>query len=369
MFRKVSLGILFVLLLIVVGCTNSKKTTTSNTTTTSSTTTTTTEETTQTVIDMANRQVVIPKNITKVVSNIPSGTMLLYTIDPDILGAWNYEFNDYEIEYIPEKYRDLPVIGQANKINKEKLISLQPDFILAYNSLSSKEVDDANQLAHDTGIPVIMIDHSLDKVPDAYRFLKTILISKQSRCEELAQYAETALAFANSIDIPENERVKVYYGNGPDSLETVPEGSSHAALFELLDVYNVARDDDIKGETRYTVNPEHIITWMPDVVIVNGEPTEGVSPKQAVERFLSNENYQGIPAVQNNRVYAIPKYPFSWFDRPQSANRLIGIYWLADLLYDNLPDGMNIEQETKNFYKLFYHLDLTDEQVDYLLGK
>lgn len=356
MFRKVSLGILFVLLLIVVGCTNSKKTTT-------------TEETTQTVIDMANRQVVIPKNITKVVSNIPSGTMLLYTIDPDILGAWNYKFNGYEIEYIPEKYRDLPVIGQANKINKESLISLQPDFILAYNSLSSKEVDDANQLAHDTGIPVIMIDHSLDKVPDAYRFLKTILISKQSRCEELAQYAETALAFANSIDIPENKRVKVYYGNGPDSLETVPEGSSHAALFELLDVYNVARDDDIKGETRYTVNPERIITWMPDVVIVNGEPTKGVSPKQAVERFLSNENYQGIPAVQNNRVYAIPKYPFSWFDRPQSANRLIGIYWLADLLYDNLPDGMNIEQETKNFYKLFYHLDLTDEQVDYLLGK
>ncbi|NLG81916.1 MAG: ABC transporter substrate-binding protein [Bacilli bacterium] len=355
MLKKISTGILLVFLLFLVGCSGDSKTTT-------------TPDNTRTITDMANREVEIPKNITKVASNIASGTMLLYTIDPDLLVGWNYDFNNYEKEYLSDKYRDLPNIGQSGKINKELLISLGPDIILAYNSLSSKEVDDANKLAEDTGIPVIMVDHSLDKVPQAYRFLGQVL-NMEERCEDLAEYAEGALSFANSINRPEEDKIKVYYGNGTDSLETVPEGSSHAALFDLLDVYNVARDDDIKGETRYSIDRERILTWMPEVVILNGEPSEGKSPKQAVEEFLNDSYYVNLPAVQNNQVYAIPKFPFSWFDRPQSANRLIGIYWLADILYDNLPKGMTIEAETKNFYKMFYHLDLTDEQVKYLLGK
>ena len=43
-----------------------------------------------------------------------------------------------------------------------------------------------------------------------------------------------------------------------------------------------------------------------------------------------------IQALKNHQVYQIPAYPFDWFDRPPGVNRVIGIRWLANLLYPNI---------------------------------
>ena len=48
-------------------------------------------------------------------------------------------------------------------------------------------------------------------------------------------------------------------------------------------------------------------------------------------------------------------------------NRFIGLQWLANLLYPEAYD-IDIVEETKNFYSMFYHRDLTDDQVIELLG-
>ncbi len=315
----------------------------------------------RTITDMAGRKVTIPNKIDKVFSNIASGTMILYTIDPDLLIGWNYNFNDEEKKYIIDEYENLPSYGQGDKINNEAIISAAPDIIITYNSMSDKEIEDANTLQNTTNIPVVMVDHSLNSSPESYRFLGEIL-NMESRCELLATYAETALAFADDLHV--TEKVSVYYGNGIDSLETVPVGSSHAELFELVGADNVIPNEG-KVVNRINVSPEQIISENPDVIILNGEPDENISPIQAVENFKNDPRYQNINAVKNNKVYAIPKYPYSFFDRPQSTNRLIGIYWLSELLYPDIVN-INIKQETKNFYKLFYHLELNDEQVAYL---
>ena len=62
-----------------------------------------------------------------------------------------------------------------------------------------------------------------------------------------------------------------------------------------------------------------------------------------------------------------PKYPFGWFDRPPGVNRLIGIYWLASVLYPEA--NVDINEETEKFYSSFYHLELNQNQVDSLLGR
>ena len=45
------------------------------------------ETTTLTVTDMAGREVTVPKEINKIYSAVPIGTVLVYTINPDKLAA------------------------------------------------------------------------------------------------------------------------------------------------------------------------------------------------------------------------------------------------------------------------------------------
>ena len=76
--------------------------------------------------------------------------------------------------------------------------------------------------------------------------------------------------------------------------------------------------------------------------------------------------WQGVDAVASGRVYLSPTAPFGWIDRPPSLNRMIGLEWLAGLFY---PDQANqdLREVTRSFYDLFYHVDLTDAELDRLL--
>ena len=63
-----------------------------------------------------------------------------------------------------------------------------------------------------------------------------------------------------------------------------------------------------------------------------------------------------------------PPLPFGWVDEPPAANRLIGLRWLAQLLYPSLfPEDIRVE--ARRFYALFYQQDPTDAQLDQLLAR
>jgi iron complex transport system substrate-binding protein len=65
-------------------------------------------------------------------------------------------------------------------------------------------------------------------------------------------------------------------------------------------------------------------------------------------------------------VYVPPDLPFGWFDAPPSINRLLGVQWLARLLYPaEFPEPL--APRVKTFHKLFYHREPTDAEVDALL--
>ncbi|MDO4581599.1 MAG: ABC transporter substrate-binding protein [Bacillota bacterium] len=290
---------------------------------------------------------------------------MLYTLDPDTMVGVNYEFNDQEKAYILEAYHDLPSFGQGDGFNLEAVVAAAPDVLINYGSVNDATISSADDIQAQTGIPCVVLNSDMEETAAAYRMLGEIF-GMPERAEELAVYAEEALAFAESIDIPEEERVSVYFGNGLENLETAPVGSWHASLLELVDAINVAV---VEGEVtnRIDVSAEQVIGWNPEVVLLNGEPTEDLSPVQAVEAFLADARYQNVQAVVNDQVYAIPKYPYSWFDRPPGPNRLIGIYWLAELLYPENFD-LDIKAEAREFYALYYHMELSDEQLVDLLG-
>ena len=70
--------------------------------------------------------------------------------------------------------------------------------------------------------------------------------------------------------------------------------------------------------------------------------------------------------MKNGRVFVTPYLPFGWFDSPPGINRLIGIVWLETLFYPSTV-SVDLSDEVRRFYSLFYQVDLTDDQTASLL--
>lgn len=314
------------------------------------------------ITDMAGRKVVVPKpgEIEKVFPTDPTAGIFLYTLVPDRLLGWNYELNDTEKSIILEKYQDLPNFGMGDAVNYEAVIAAGPDLALVVGALNDKTSDQADKLTESLGIPAVVVSSSLEDAPGAYRFMGE-LFGVQEDAEALSVYAERTFEDIAAMDVPEDEKVRMYYGNGEDAMETAPAGSGHAQIIDMTGAVNVA-DLELGDGSRVQISLEQLLSWDPDVIVVNGEPKANVSGRQTAEKILKDPDFASLKAVQNGQVYGTPNAPFSWVDRPPGPNRLIGIRWLSGLIY---PDALafDVDEEVREFFRLFYHVELTGEQL------
>ena len=328
-----------------------------------------TQETGETreITDMAGRKVTVPaaEDIESVFSTGPVAAIFMYMVAPDKLLGWNYELNDVEKSIILEKYHDLPNFGMGDAISYEAVIAANPTIALNCGKINDAMVSDCDALSESLGIPVIAVDNELNNSAEAFRFMGELL-GVEDHAEELAEYSEKIFTdIAALADIPEDEKVSVYFGNGEDSLETAPRGSQHAQILDAVNVTNVA-DLELGDGSRVQISAEQLLAWNPDVIVVNGEPKADKSGNSAAEDILSNPDYASLKAVQDNKVYGTPNAPFSWVDRPAGPNRLIGMRWLSAVVY---PEYIkcDVNEEIREFFNLFYHVDLSDEQLENVL--
>lgn len=329
---------------------------------------------TRMITDMAGRRVEIPREISKVYSTGQPGVVALYTINPDMLLGWCLKPAREEAEYINAKYLGLPVLGlmqgSNSTANHEEIMSRAPDIILMMTYIDEGIISDAEALQKRMGIPVVLAEAALTRIPDAYRFLGDVL-GQEERTETLACYSEAVLSDAQkqAALIPEKNRINIYYAQGSKGLQTSPKGSSHSEVIDLAGGNNVVTLPQ-KSDGRLTVNMEQVLLWDPDMIIASYTMANGsVKGDDRIFDILSNgqETWHLVSAVKKNRVFSTPCYPYNWLDMPPSVNRIIGVLWMGNLLY---PDyfSLDIREETRSFYKLFYNKMLTDDEINTLLN-
>jgi iron complex transport system substrate-binding protein len=322
----------------------------------------------RTITDDGGRQVTVPTQVDKVFCTSPLGTYMVYTLAPEKLAGWNTKPSELEKAYIPENYR--PTVGLGGWYGKnttgnvEEIIKIGPDLILSIGDMDAANISDADRVQDLLNIPVVMVDASLVKSGDAYAFVGD-LIGEQEHAEELARYSDAVIAKAQQIvaQIPEDERVTIYYAEGAKGLYTDPEGSTHTEVFTLVGAHNVA---DVEMQEGYGMSPvslEQVIAWDPEFVFVASDPAGEMN---VYEQITTGGDWNTIQAVEDGHVYQIPHGPFDWLDRPYSIARLLGIQWVGDLVYPELWD-IDIKETTKEFYRLFYHCELSDAQLEGLM--
>lgn len=315
------------------------------------------------ITDMAGRTMTVPLEIESVFSTGPAAAIYLYTLVPDKLLGWNYALNDIEKSIILEQYHDLPNFGQGDAVNYEAVIAAGPTIALNVTSINDGSIDASDALAEQLGVPVVMVSSDLLDAPAVYRFMGE-LFGVEEQAEALAAYAEETFNAISGLDIPDAEKVRIYYGNGEDSLETAPAGSSHGQIIDLVNAINVA-DLELGDGSRVQISAEQLLAWDPDVIIVNGEPKADMTGSAAAEAILADPLFATLKAVQNGAVYGTPNAPFSWVDRPPGPNRIVGMRWLSGLIYPEYLD-YDVDEAVREFFQLFYHVELTDEQLTQL---
>ena len=320
------------------------------------------------VVDMQGRRVVVPKKITRVLGMSPVGTILVYTLAPDRLAGWNYRADPGESNFVPEPYRSLPVLGgwygKNNTGNIEEIAKAKPDVLISMGDPMG--VSAAERIQEQTHIPVFMLDGDLKALPDAY--LKAgELLGEPERASQLANECRTTLEEIETKvrALPEEKRRKVYYAEGPKGLETEPGNSMHAEALVFAGAMNVAAVPNQQGYGHTPVSIEQILQWNPEFIITGYDHNS--SPGEFYRTVWKDRSWQRVQAVRKHQVYEVPQYPFCWIDRPPSVNRIIGIKWLANLFYPDLFH-YDMREETRKFYATFYHVPLTDEQLNLLLA-
>jgi iron complex transport system substrate-binding protein len=317
------------------------------------------------ITDMAGRTMTVPAEIVTIFSANAVAAIYLYTLVPDMLLGWNYELNIIERSIILEQYHSLPNFGMGDAVNYEAVIAAFPSIALNVSAINAGTIDQSDIMAERLGVPVVMVSDFLGDAAEVYRFLGS-LFGVEDRAEMLAEYAERTFADIAGMTIPESERISIYFGNGEDSLETAPAGSWHGQVIDMINAINVA--DLGAGEgSRIRISAEQLLAWDPDVIIVNGEPRADMSGSAAAGNVINNPNYATLGAVRNNMVFGIPNAPFSWVDRPPGPNRIVGMRWLAKMIYPDYLD-YDVNDEIREFFRLFYHRELTDGQLGAILS-
>jgi iron complex transport system substrate-binding protein len=315
------------------------------------------------VTDSAGRQVAVPDRIERVFAAGPPASILLYVLAPDRMIGWPRAPHPDELPYIAPAYRDLPEVGwltgRGDTVNLEVLLQSEPDLIFDFGSVRDTYISLAERVQAQTGIPYILVDGTFANTPAAVRLLGAVL-GVEERAEQIATYVEATFAQidATLAEVPQEQRPRVYLARGPSGLETGLKGSINTEIIERVGGVNVAVDPSGVRRGLVQVPIEQVVVWNPDTVIT--------WDRNFYESVGKDFYWQGVDAVTAGRVYLSPTLPFGWIDRPPSVNRMIGLKWLTGLFYPDRVD-QDLREVTRSFYDLFYHVDLTDPDLDRLL--
>lgn len=228
--------------------------------------------------------------------------------------------------------------GRDNTANVEAVLAQRPDLVLDYGSLGTTYVSLADRVQAQTGLPDLLLDGTLARIPETYVLLGEIL-DRREAAKARADAARKILgeAYASSEVLRSQARPSVYYARGPRGLETGLTGSINTEILEFAGAENVAARSLGAGGLAQ-VSAEQVLAWDPDWVIA-GDPrffaTASVDPVWGTLR-----------AVRTGRIVLTPSLPYGWIDAPPSVNRLLGLIWLpvlfgtqpADTMVDRLID-------------------------------
>jgi iron complex transport system substrate-binding protein len=311
------------------------------------------------LVDQAGREVILPKQVNKVVTLIPMSTVIVCSIDgkEKLVGIDETSSSSEFFLKVNPELKELPVVGTPWKINEEELLRLNPDVVITLPE-PAKLVKRMEEL----GIPVFCLNMQrveCKQLPEIIRLVGTV-IGKEEQSLALATYYEEKLEMILNVtsELPKGEKPKVFLAIGEGL--TTHLAPLTLSIMRIAGMQNVAENISWipgAGPPVAEVSMEALLKWDPSIILSFDRYT-----KSAIE---SDPRFTGIDAVRNGRIYVIPSGCRSWFlPEPES---ILGLMWVAQKLH---PDKFtfDLEKEAKEFYSRFFGYEISDEELSKVFG-
>lgn len=308
---------------------------------------------TQVITDITGNKVVLPANITRAVNIDPFSAQFLYVIGAEnkLIATQLGPSNKEVVKKVQPSLASLPSAGHKDNINKEELMRLNPEVVI-----SSVDYINDNEVLKQLGIPFVILDFETpDNLIKSYRIIGQMFGKEKETEEFISYYNEKMTQIRKDLAVVTNERkIPVYFAQRkPD--QTLGDDYYEAAIADIAGADNVAKG--ISGGSNI-VTMDQIYSWNPEAVILLPYCSANVST------ILSDPAWQALPAVQEKQVYRMPKYLMTWeMPVPESV---LATMWIENTLYPNYV-SYDLKDEIKSFYKKFYRLDMSDEDVQRML--
>ena len=311
--------------------------------------------------DSVGREVTVPVQIDRIAVSGPMAQIVLFALCPDKLVGISNAWDESAAQYLDTEYYNLPLLGQLyggkGELNLETLLESGAQVVIDVGEAKGSIVEDLDALQEQTTIPFVHIDAALATMDETYTLLGDLL-GMPDEAKTLADYCRStydrALTIADSV-----EKANLLYITGDAGLNVIAQGAYHAEVIDLLSNNLAVVDDPSSKGTGNEVDMEQILNWNPDVILF--------APDSIYDTVADDAAWQGVTAIQNGAYYEVPMGPYNWMGFPPSVQRLLGMLWMAKVLYPEAAD-YDLYTEAAQYFKLFYHCDLTREQYDALVA-
>ena len=270
--------------------------------------------------DSLGRNVAVNPVPKRIISLAPSITEMIY-----FLGLEERLVGVTRFSYFPKEATKKPKIGAYTDVNIEKVVTLNPDLVIATADGNKRE--DVEML-EEAGIPVYVVNpRKVHQVLDTIERLGQIC-GVTDRAKSLVNCLRERVSKVMKA-VRNREKPLILLVINVKPLISVNQSTIHHDIIQLAGGRNMTGDQSF---TYPKLSMEEVIKKGPDVIIISSMEKEGEFERARKEWF----RWPTLPAVQRGRVYLIDS---DLIDR--SAPRIvIGLEEMARLIHPEIEWGI-----------------------------
>ena len=325
------------------------------------------EKATRVVVDHTGKEVRIPAKIERIVITgpwpLPSVYCLFEGAGDKLVGIHPGSMSAAKHSLLP---RVAPGILRASTeflkgdvLNAEELLKLKPDVVFYRVETAAH----AGQLAL-TGIPAVGFSTALsgfDTIRTFESWVKLLgeVLQQEDRASGIVEYGRKTYdeiqAALNGVKGLKRPRALILFNYGEGNIKTSGSNFYGQYWLESTGAVNVA--SELSGVA--DINMEQIYTWDPDIIYITNFSRH--MPEDLYENAIPGHDWSTVRAVRERKVYKFPLGMYRWY--PPASDTPLVLKWLAKKNQPELFADVDMDAEVRAYYKRFYNLDLTDEDL------
>lgn len=323
----------------------------------------------RTVVDHNGDVVSLPDDIQRIVISsllpLPSVYCLFEGDASKLVGMHPSSMAAAKNSILPDIMPDIVNVNSSfvsgGEMNIEEVVKLKPDVVF-YNASNKTEREKLKA----AGIPAVAFsaskwNYNVIETFNAWVELLGEVLQQENKASGITEYANEVYAFIHDrlASAPDLKKPKamVLYTNKNGIINISGETSFGQFWLDSTGGENIAAH--VPGFSP-TVNMEQIYEWNPDIIyITNFVP---LLPEDFYNNVIEGQDWSHVKAVKEGKVYISPLGMYRW--TPPSSDVPVALLWMATCNQPELFADIDIREEVRSYYKRFYHMDLSESQLD-----